>query len=88
MCGIGGYVGPGPGPETAAALLERMADALRHRGPDEGGVVAGVGYGLCHRRLSVIDIAEGQQPMEADGDAGLRSATMARSSTMSSCGSC
>ncbi len=71
MCGIGGYVGPGPGPETAAALLQRMADALRHRGPDEGGVIAGVGYGLCHRRLSVIDIAEGQQPMEAGGDAGL-----------------
>jgi asparagine synthase (glutamine-hydrolysing) len=62
VCGIAGLIGPAASRER----LERMADAIRHRGPDDAGVyldeVAGVG--LAHRRLSIIDLsAAGRQPM-------------------------
>jgi asparagine synthase (glutamine-hydrolysing) len=40
-----------------------MADAIRHRGPDEDGVYVGQGVGLGHRRLSIIDLSSGQQPL-------------------------
>lgn len=65
MCGIAGAFGTGTSVETA----ERMADALRHRGPDGQGVCAVPGGALAHRRLSIIDLSEaGLQPMEsADG---------------------
>lgn len=49
--------GPSPG------LIERMRDTLLHRGPDGAGVHMGPGVGLGHRRLSIVDIAHGQQPM-------------------------
>jgi asparagine synthase (glutamine-hydrolysing) len=60
MCGICGLVAPGAGD---ARLVERMNAALVHRGPDEGSVDA---YGRCilgHRRLRVIDLATGSQPV-------------------------
>ncbi len=64
MCGIAGYHGL----SADTALLERMNDCLRHRGPDGEGVVTDGFCGLAHRRLSIIDVAHGQQPMEtADG---------------------
>ncbi|MDN5795545.1 MAG: asparagine synthase (glutamine-hydrolyzing) [Intrasporangium sp.] len=64
MCGIAGYVGF----DADEALLRRMNECQRHRGPDgEGTLVHGRG-GLAHRRLSIIDVAHGQQPMStADG---------------------
>ncbi|MEO6800813.1 MAG: hypothetical protein ABI178_12820, partial [Rhodanobacter sp.] len=40
-----------------------MRDAQRHRGPDEAGIYLGNGAGLGHRRLSIIDLSHGQQPM-------------------------
>ncbi len=46
--------------------LEAAMDAVRHRGPDEAGVYLDGPIGLGHRRLSIIDVADGQQPM-ADG---------------------
>ncbi len=61
MCGICGLVAPGTGDPT---LVERMNAALVHRGPDEGSVDA---FGRCvlgHRRLRVIDLATGSQPVE------------------------
>lgn len=63
MCGITGIVGEGDlGP------LALMTEALRHRGPDAGDTRQGEGWGLGHRRLSIIDIAGGAQPMTtADG---------------------
>ena len=69
MCGIAGFVAPrgGGGRET----LERMTRALAHRGPDAEGyeVIPGVGVHLGHRRLSIVDLAGGAQPMSsADGD--------------------
>ena len=64
MCGIAGYVGLSPD-ET---LLTSMNDAQRHRGPDGEGIHVDGPCGLAHRRLSIIDVAHGQQPMAtADG---------------------
>jgi asparagine synthase (glutamine-hydrolysing) len=45
------------------ALLQRMTDALAHRGPDDSGCYVEPGVGLGHRRLSIIDIAGGKQPI-------------------------
>ncbi len=45
------------------ALLRRMNDTQHHRGPDEGDTYVEPGVGFGHRRLSVIDIAMGQQPL-------------------------
>ncbi len=64
MCGIAGYHGLPADP----ALLERMNACQQHRGPDGDGILTDGACGLAHRRLSIIDVAHGQQPMEtADG---------------------
>jgi asparagine synthase (glutamine-hydrolysing) len=68
MCGIAGSIGPAWRPEQWRAALDAMQATLRHRGPDDSGIwfdaVAGVG--LCHRRLSIIDLSrEGRQPMQS-----------------------
>jgi len=65
MCGITGVAGfNDPG------LLRRMTACLRHRGPDEEGFHFGGEVSLGHRRLSIIDLAGGKQPMsEPDGSA-------------------
>ncbi len=64
MCGIAGYVGL----SADRALLTRMNDAQQHRGPDGDGIHVDGPCGLAHRRLSIIDVAHGQQPMAtADG---------------------
>ncbi|HEY6808970.1 MAG TPA: asparagine synthase (glutamine-hydrolyzing) [Gemmatimonadales bacterium] len=63
MCGIAGIAhreGRGDIPEAA---LTRMCAALHHRGPDEEGRWVGPGVGLAMRRLSIIDLAGGQQPV-------------------------
>jgi asparagine synthase (glutamine-hydrolysing) len=64
MCGIAGVLaaGEGSGPPAIEAL-ERMAAALRHRGPDEAGLYRDARCGLAHARLSIIDLAAGQQPL-------------------------
>jgi len=66
MCGIAGIVDLNGQREVDAGLLRRMTDALTHRGPDESGVHVEPGAGLGHRRLSIIDLASGQQPMGSD----------------------
>lgn len=69
MCGIAGIVKL-DGIAVERGPLERMIGAIRHRGPDATGVhlVAGGMAGLAHARLSIIDLATGQQPMSnADG---------------------
>ena len=64
MCGIAGYASADP---RAAAdyprLLDGMAATLIHRGPDDGGRWAGDGAGLAVRRLSIIDLEGGHQPL-------------------------
>ena len=68
MCGIVGYVDPSIGPEAGHALLSAMTDRLTHRGPDAGGLAVAPGFGFGHRRLSIVGLADGAQPMEsADG---------------------
>ncbi|UCE31577.1 MAG: asparagine synthase (glutamine-hydrolyzing), partial [Burkholderiales bacterium] len=64
MCGITGVLSGRHAPDPV--LLERMAEAIRHRGPDDHGVWidAAAGIGLAHRRLSILDLsAAGHQPM-------------------------
>ena len=65
MCGIAGWVGQldRHGAAAPAPVLDRMTDALSHRGPDDRGVWLGQGVALGHRRLSIIDIEGGHQPM-------------------------
>ncbi|KGM55590.1 asparagine synthase [Lysobacter daejeonensis GH1-9] len=63
MCGIAGFVEPGALPDHAQPALERMIRTLAHRGPDGYGFHADVGIGLAHARLSIIDLATGDQPI-------------------------
>ncbi len=64
MCGIAGFVDfAGHDRETATSRVRRMTDALLHRGPDEGGVYVDRHAALGHRRLAIIDLSSGQQPM-------------------------
>jgi len=67
MCGITGFVGTG-----SEADLRRMTDALAHRGPDDAGYWTDPSHAvhLGHRRLSILDLAGGHQPMVA-ADGGL-----------------
>ncbi|MGH8267969.1 MAG: asparagine synthase (glutamine-hydrolyzing) [Steroidobacteraceae bacterium] len=66
MCGIAGFVSfEGHRRDEAAMRVTRMAEALIHRGPDGGGVFADDFAALGHRRLAIIDLATGQQPMAA-----------------------
>lgn len=63
MCGIAGIMYPERERPVARDVLLRMNQKQAHRGPDEGGVFLGSGVGLGHRRLSIIDLAGGQQPL-------------------------
>ena len=63
MCGIVGIVNLNPREAVDEALLKRMRDVLRHRGPDGEGLWAEGPVGLGHRRLAIVDVAGGQQPM-------------------------
>jgi asparagine synthase (glutamine-hydrolysing) len=70
MCGIAGAVDLVPGLEPAEALVATMTDTLRHRGPDDAGLLVDGPVVLGHRRLSIIDLSPaGHQPMPARGDA-------------------
>ena len=63
MCGLAGIVSLGAAPAPGREALLRMAGALTHRGPDELGLYRDAAAGLAHARLSIIDLASGQQPM-------------------------
>ncbi|HYU89605.1 MAG TPA: asparagine synthase (glutamine-hydrolyzing) [Gemmatimonadales bacterium] len=62
MCGVAGIARRRP-VGVSAELLERMAGAIRHRGPDGSGLHVDERVGLTNVRLSVIDLARGAQPM-------------------------
>src|SRR6185503_15914921 len=62
MCGITGFV-RNDGKPVDEQLLARMNDAIRHRGPDEDGFYINGSVGLAMRRLAIIDLKSGQQPI-------------------------
>ncbi len=63
MCGITGIFDTRSKREIDRAVLHRMNESQFHRGPDEGGLHQEPGVGLGHRRLSIIDLSTGQQPL-------------------------
>jgi asparagine synthase (glutamine-hydrolysing) len=63
MCGIVGIFDTTGKREISRDLLSRMNETQFHRGPDEGGLHTEPGLGFGHRRLSIIDISSGQQPL-------------------------
>lgn len=67
MCGVTGIVNLN-GDLVSADILQKMTDAVRHRGPDGEGFWLEGNVGLGHRRLSIIDLSSaGHQPMTSDG---------------------
>src|SRR5215471_12480701 len=62
MCGIAGVFDPGGDPADPC-VLDRMIDAVRHRGPDGRGTYVDGPLGFAHARLSIVDVAGGHQPM-------------------------
>jgi asparagine synthase (glutamine-hydrolysing) len=68
MCGIAGFVESSSvrssfDSESARALAHQMCEAIRHRGPDDEGMLVEPGVALAMRRLSIIDVATGRQPI-------------------------
>jgi asparagine synthase (glutamine-hydrolysing) len=63
MCGICGIVNLDPTAQADPGLVRSMTDSLAHRGPDDMGLFLSGPVGLGHRRLSIIDLAGGKQPI-------------------------
>ncbi len=67
MCGIAGFAdtrhSSGSHREADFSLVHRMCEVIRHRGPDDEGIHVEAGVGLGMRRLSIIDLSTGQQPI-------------------------
>ena len=66
MCGICGIAARDGGADRAT--LQRMADRLTHRGPDDEGLYTSGGVGLANRRLSIIDLPGGHQPIHDEDE--------------------
>jgi asparagine synthase (glutamine-hydrolysing) len=62
VCGISGFM-YFDGAAADKNIVQQMTDVMHHRGPDAGGSYIGTGVGLGHRRLSIIDLSSGQQPL-------------------------
>lgn len=69
MCGIAGVVGLGAAEGRDA--VRRMTEAIRHRGPDDAGDFATEGFAFGMRRLSIIDLAQGHQPIWTERGTGI-----------------
>jgi asparagine synthase (glutamine-hydrolysing) len=63
MCGIAGRFNYDPRHAVDSTVLASMTEAVAHRGPDSAGYFHAPGIGLGHRRLSIIDLATGDQPL-------------------------
>src|SRR5882672_2264224 len=63
MCGIAGIVAVDALDQDAPARALRMRDIITYRGPDEAGLHCDNHAVLAHRRLSIVDLASGQQPL-------------------------
>ena len=63
MCGIAGVIDLKGREQPDEAMLLRMADALWHRGPDDDGFLLAPEVGAANRRLSIIGLGDGRQPI-------------------------
>src|SRR5438552_4715896 len=63
MCGIAGFIDIQRSRDNAGELIDRMCKVIRHRGPDDQGTWVGDGVALGMRRLSIIDLTGGHQPI-------------------------
>ena len=63
MCGIAGFIDRQLNQDRAEQLIDSMCQLIRHRGPDDQGTWVGDGVALGMRRLSIIDLAGGHQPI-------------------------
>ncbi len=63
MCGIAGIIDLTGSRPVPTGILKRMADAIIHRGPDEDGYLEEPGIGLANRRLSIVGLSDGKQPI-------------------------
>src|SRR5918993_777841 len=69
MCGINGIAfSSRSGRRVEREVIERMRDCLTHRGPDDSGLYTDGRVGLGHRRLSLVDVGGGHQPMTNEDD--------------------
>ena len=68
MCGIAGVFYRDPGRSVSAELLTAMGDAIAHRGPDGEGTFRAGPIGLVHRRLAIIDLEGGRQPLSNEDE--------------------
>ena len=69
MCGIAGWFSENYNLCEKSSLLTKMSDTLKRRGPDEEGIYVERNAAMIHRRLAVVDIENGKQPMiYSDGD--------------------
>ena len=68
MCGICGKYFSDPDARVSPAEIQRMADVIAHRGPDGQGFYVRGQVGLGHRRLAIIDLSTGDQPMSNEDD--------------------
>ena len=66
MCGIAGLIDPRLGKAAIERALQSMTDSIAHRGPDDEGFFVVDGAGIGMRRLSIIDVAGGQQPIASE----------------------
>ena len=66
MCGIAGIISEDLNETIDKKLIQDMIDLLIHRGPDGYGTFHDKGISLGHRRLSIIDIEGGHQPMSSE----------------------
>src|SRR5215204_965224 len=67
MCGICGFVNIEPGDRPYKPILDRMCATIEHRGPDDKGSYLDDSAALGIRRLSIIDLTSGQQPIANEG---------------------
>lgn len=68
MCGICGIIYKDKSRPVERALLERMTERLHHRGPDDSGYYLQGNVGLGHRRLTIVDLKTGHQPLSNEDE--------------------
>src|SRR3954451_12594376 len=68
MCGIAGIVASDELTADEREIVAAMRDVISHRGPDDAGIYVDRQAGLGHRRLSIVDVSAGHQPMSNEDD--------------------